>query len=97
MLRAKGSPKKTQTDGLIPWFEAREARWRGPRIVFGHWSTLGFVDKADVTALDTGCVWGGTLTALRLDVPDARPVQVGCAGGNARKISPRTRNRPPLC
>jgi bis(5'-nucleosyl)-tetraphosphatase (symmetrical) len=97
MLRAKGSPKKTQTDGLIPWFEAREARWRGPRIVFGHWSTLGFVDKADITALDTGCVWGGTLTALRLDVPDARPVQVGCAGGNARKISPRTRNRPPLC
>jgi bis(5'-nucleosyl)-tetraphosphatase (symmetrical) len=97
MLRAKGSPKKTQTEGLIPWFEAREARWRGPRIVFGHWSTLGFFDTADVTGLDTGCVWGGTLTALRLDVPDARPVQVGCAGGNARKISPRTRNRPPLC
>jgi bis(5'-nucleosyl)-tetraphosphatase (symmetrical) len=97
MLRAKGSPKKTQTEGLIPWFEAREARWRGPRIVFGHWSTLGFFDKGDVTGLDTGCVWGGTLTALRLDVPDARPVQVACAGGSARKISPRTRNRPPLC
>jgi bis(5'-nucleosyl)-tetraphosphatase (symmetrical) len=97
MLRAKGSPKKTQIEGLIPWFEAHEARWRGPRIVFGHWSTLGFFDKADVTGLDTGCVWGGTLTALRLDVPDARPVQVGCADGSARKISPRTKNRPPLC
>ncbi len=79
MLRAKGSPKKTQTQGLIPWFEAREARWRGPRIVFGHWSTLGFFHDAGVTGLDTGCVWGGTLTALRLDVPDAAPVQVGCA------------------
>ncbi len=79
MLRAKGSPKKTQAQGLIPWFEAPDARWRGQRIVFGHWSTLGFFQDAGVTGLDTGCVWGGTLTALRLDVPDAAPVQVGCA------------------
>jgi bis(5'-nucleosyl)-tetraphosphatase (symmetrical) len=79
MLRVKGSPKKSQTESLFPWFEAPAARWRGPRIVFGHWSTLGFFSNADVTGLDTGCVWGGTLTALRLDDPDARPVQVPCA------------------
>ena len=79
MLRAKGSPKKPQAKSLIPWFEAQDARWRGPRIVFGHWSTLGFFDNGDVTALDTGCVWGGSLTALRLDDPDAKPVQVPCA------------------
>ena len=79
MLRAKGSPKKPQAKALIPWFEARDARWRGPRIVFGHWSTLGFFNDGNVTALDTGCVWGGTLTALRLDDPDAKPVQVPCA------------------
>jgi bis(5'-nucleosyl)-tetraphosphatase (symmetrical) len=79
MLRAKGSPKKPQAKSLIPWFEAQNARWRGPRIVFGHWSTLGFFNNGDITALDTGCVWGGTLTALRLDDPDARPVQVPCA------------------
>jgi bis(5'-nucleosyl)-tetraphosphatase (symmetrical) len=78
-LRAKGSPKKAQSKSLIPWFEAREARWRGTRIVFGHWSTLGFFSNADVTGLDTGCVWGACLTALRLDVPDAKPVQVPCA------------------
>jgi bis(5'-nucleosyl)-tetraphosphatase (symmetrical) len=78
-LRAKGSPKKAQSQSLIPWFEAREARWRGARLVFGHWSTLGFFNNDDVTGLDTGCVWGGTLTALRLDDPDARPVQVPCA------------------
>ncbi len=78
-LRVKGSPKKSQTASLIPWFEAREARWRGPRIVFGHWSTLGFFRNADVIGLDTGCVWGSTLTALRLDDPEARPVQVPCA------------------
>jgi bis(5'-nucleosyl)-tetraphosphatase (symmetrical) len=77
-LRAKGSPKKAQSKSLIPWFEARDARWRGSRIVFGHWSTLGFFSNADVTGLDTGCVWGGRLTALRLDVPDAEPVQVPC-------------------
>jgi bis(5'-nucleosyl)-tetraphosphatase (symmetrical) len=77
-LRAKGSPKKSQTKSLIPWFEAENARWRGPRIVFGHWSTLGFFNHAGITGLDTGCVWGGALTALRLDVPDAVPVQVGC-------------------
>ena len=58
-LRVKGSPKKSQTPTLIPWFEARDARWRGPRVVFGHWSTLGFFDHAEVTGLDTGCVWGG--------------------------------------
>ena len=78
-LRAKGSPKKAQMKSLIPWFEARAARWRGTRIIFGHWSTLGFFRNADVTGLDTGCVWGDRLTALRLDVPDAKPVQVPCA------------------
>jgi bis(5'-nucleosyl)-tetraphosphatase (symmetrical) len=79
MLRVKGSPKKSQTATLIPWFDAREALWRGPRVVFGHWSTLGFFHGPDVTGLDTGCVWGGKLTALRLDVQDAKPVQIGCA------------------
>jgi bis(5'-nucleosyl)-tetraphosphatase (symmetrical) len=78
-LRVKGSPKKSQSPSMIPWFEAREARWRGARLVFGHWSTLGFFSNGDVTGLDTGCVWGGTLTALRLDDPGARPVQVPCA------------------
>jgi bis(5'-nucleosyl)-tetraphosphatase (symmetrical) len=75
-LRAKGSPLKAHSKGLIPWFEAPAARWRGSHIVFGHWSTLGFFKNADVTGIDTGCVWGGSLTALRLDLPDAKPVQV---------------------
>ena len=78
VLKAKGSPDKGARKSLIPWFEAPNARWRGSRIVFGHWSTLGFTSTADVVGLDTGCVWGGSLTALRLDVPDAKPVQVAC-------------------
>jgi bis(5'-nucleosyl)-tetraphosphatase (symmetrical) len=82
-LRVKGSPKKAQSRSLIPWFEVPEARWRGPRIVFGHWSTLGYFNNTDVIGLDTGCVWGGSLTALRLDVPDAKPVQIPCAASTA--------------
>lgn len=77
-LRAKSAPKKAQTKSLIPWFEAANARWRGSRIVFGHWSTLGFFSNTDVIGLDTGCVWGGSLTALRLDAPDALPVRIDC-------------------
>jgi bis(5'-nucleosyl)-tetraphosphatase (symmetrical) len=78
-LRAKGSPKKAAAAALVPWFAASDARWRGSRIVFGHWSTLGFHQDADVVGLDTGCVWGGQLTALRLDSPDARPISTACA------------------
>lgn len=79
-LHAKRSPKKSQRDSLIPWFEVPEARWRGTRIVFGHWSTLGFFQSDDVVCLDTGCVWGGSLTALQLDPPAAAPVQIECRG-----------------
>jgi len=79
MLRAKGSPKKAHGKSLIPWFEAQGARWLGTRIYFGHWSTLGYFSDDRVTALDTGCVWGNCLTALRLDDPQALPVQVACS------------------
>jgi bis(5'-nucleosyl)-tetraphosphatase (symmetrical) len=77
-LRAKGAPKKAQPKALHPWFEAPDAAWLGPRVVFGHWSTLGWLRTARVISLDTGCVWGGSLTALRLDAVDADPVQVPC-------------------
>ena len=56
-LRAKGAPHKGEAKSLIPWFAVPGARWRGTRIVFGHWSTLGFFGNADVIGLDTGCVW----------------------------------------
>ncbi len=78
-LREKHAPTESPRPSLIPWFEAENPAWRGTRIVFGHWSTLGFFRSADVIGLDTGCVWGGSLTALRLDVPDAPPVRIECA------------------
>jgi len=77
-LRAKDAPEKARSRSLVPWFEAADACWRGPQFVFGHWSTLGFFRNANVIGLDTGCVWGGSLTALRLDAPGSAPVHVDC-------------------
>ncbi len=74
LLKLKGPPAKMPA-GAIPWFEVPGRRSAGARIVCGHWSALGYRDAGDVLALDTGCVWGGALTAQRLDRPDA-PVSV---------------------
>ncbi len=52
--------------GLIPWFQAAEPKWAGTRIVFGHWSALGLVVSDELIAVDTGCVWGRELTAVKL-------------------------------
>ena len=49
--------------GHLPWFDVPARQTRHVRVVFGHWSTLGGLTRADVKCLDTGCVWGGRLTA----------------------------------
>jgi len=72
----KGPPDGA-AKGLIPWFTAENARWRGTRIVFGHWSALGLIVNEQVIAVDTGCVWGRQLSAVRLDEGPA-VVQVQC-------------------
>jgi bis(5'-nucleosyl)-tetraphosphatase (symmetrical) len=64
--------------GLVPWFEASARRTAGTPIAFGHWSTLGLIDRADLLAIDTGCVWGGALTAVRVDGGRREVVQVAC-------------------
>lgn len=56
--------------GFVPWFEVPGRRSAGTPVAFGHWSTLGLLQRPDVLALDTGCVWGGCLSAARLlDAP----------------------------
>lgn len=62
----KGKPG-SQPSGLLPWFDVPGRASRDVSCVFGHWSTLGFVNRPDLIALDTGCLWGGTLTAVRLE------------------------------
>jgi bis(5'-nucleosyl)-tetraphosphatase (symmetrical) len=63
---------------LRPWFEHRTRRSREARVIFGHWSALGFLERAGVVGLDSGCVWGGALTAYDLD--EVRPpFSVPCA------------------
>lgn len=65
-MKESGKPG-TQPAHLIPWFQVPGRASAGEKIVFGHWSTLGFYAEADCYCLDTGCLWGGELTALRLD------------------------------
>lgn len=52
--------------GYMPWFDVPRRHSADVCVAFGHWSTLGWLDRSDVLALDTGCVWGGSLTALKL-------------------------------
>ena len=62
--------------GFVPWFDHPQRATRGTPIVFGHWSTLGFMDRADAVCLDSGCVWGGALTAFSW--PGRQRTQVQC-------------------
>jgi len=58
--------------GFTPWFDAPGRLTAGDTVAFGHWSTLGWLGRSDVLSLDSGCVWGGCLSALRLDAPDGQ-------------------------
>lgn len=78
-LKEKGPPG-SQAPGRVPWFEHPARRSRDTRIVFGHWSTLGYRATDNVWALDTGCLWGGALTALRLDPAPLRVSHLPCGG-----------------
>jgi len=56
-------------EGYIPWFKVPKRKTRDTLVYFGHWSTLGLVRQSNVIGLDTGCVWGGKLTAM--EIPDS--------------------------
>lgn len=65
----------SQPEGFYPWFELTEAGSRQQTLLFGHWAALeGATQRDDIIALDNGCVWGGALTALRLE--DGKRFQV---------------------
>lgn len=70
---------------LLPWFDVPGRKTAGIPIVCGHWSALGLYLREDILALDTGCLWGGSLTALRLE--DRRVFQADCPQAQTPKKS----------
>jgi bis(5'-nucleosyl)-tetraphosphatase (symmetrical) len=72
----KESDKGPEGSGLLPWFDVPGRATSDVTVVFGHWSALGLVLRPDVIGLDSGCVWGGKLTAVCLD--DRTLLQVDC-------------------
>ena len=79
LLLAEKGPLGSAPREALPWFRVPGRRSAGTRILFGHWSALGYYDGEGVVSLDSGCVWGGTLTALRLDAA-APPFHQPCRG-----------------
>ena len=79
-LKEKGPPG-SQNSAYTPWFEVPGRASGKDKILFGHWSTLGYRHEGNVWALDTGCLWGGKLTALRLSKHmSPTPYQWDCHG-----------------
>ena len=71
--------------GLMPWFEVPGRRTAGTLMAFGHWSTLGWLNRSDLLGLDTGCVWGGCLSAVRFGatLAERELLQVHCEQAQA--------------
>ncbi len=76
-LKVKADPADVIAP-IKPWFTFKNRKNVGETIVFGHWSTLGFVRSHNVICLDSGCLWGGRLTAIRLDDPETPVHQIDC-------------------
>lgn len=74
-LRHKGGPDAAEP-GQLPWFDVPGQRDLSEPVVFGHWSALGLFIRPDAICLDTGCIWGRSLTALRLS--DHHVIQQNC-------------------
>ena len=78
-LKEKASPG-AQSPDCIPWFSLPDRATRDVRIIFGHWSTLGYAAEHNTWALDTGCVWKGRLTAIRVRRrKTVEPISVPCS------------------
>jgi bis(5'-nucleosyl)-tetraphosphatase (symmetrical) len=78
-LKEKAAPG-SQAPGYLPWFALPDRATREVRIIFGHWSTLGYSARYNTWGLDTGCVWDGRLTAIRVHRRrPVAPVSVPCS------------------
>lgn len=82
-LSFKGEPGEAHGEALMPWFDHPRRASAGHVVVCGHWSALGLKMRADLLSIDSGCVWGRSLTAVRLE--DRRVFSVPCAPAPARE------------
>jgi bis(5'-nucleosyl)-tetraphosphatase (symmetrical) len=82
LLSHKG-PISGAPANAMPWFRHPARATKGDAFVFGHWSALGFLSEPGLRGLDTGCVWGGALCALRLDREGEEPVLLPCRGSRS--------------
>ena len=67
-------------EGLLPWFDVPGRKTAAATVAFGHWSTLGWLSRPDLLSTDTGCVWGGCLSAVRIGatLDERELIQVKC-------------------
>jgi bis(5'-nucleosyl)-tetraphosphatase (symmetrical) len=79
---AKGPPDRGPA-GCLPWYDVPGRRSANHHLICGHWSALGFRRAKNLLALDSGCLWGGCLTAVRLE--DQRAFQLPCV----RQVEPQ--------
>jgi len=79
---ASSGDARSAPPGYLPWFEVPGRLTANTTVAFGHWSTLGWLNRPDLLSLDTGCVWGGCLSALRITPRaagwDSELIQVQC-------------------
>lgn len=84
-FKVKGEVAKAPK-GYLPWFEVPGRRSADSTVIFGHWSALGLRVEPNLLALDSGCLWGRELTAVRLE--DRKVFQVACPGLSHGKPKP---------
>ena len=84
------TPPGENPPGLYPWYTLKHKRDPGYTVLFGHWAALGYRKMESYIALDSGCVWGGCLTAYRLDDGGEREFQIRC--DDLPAIYPRPHN-----
>jgi len=82
-FRTKGESTQAPA-GYLPWFDVPGRKSAGVTVICGHWSALGLRVKPNLLALDSGCVWGGTLTAVRLE--DRRVYEISCRASAAPAV-----------
>ncbi len=77
-LEIKGAPQKLKSSDVNPWFEYSQSAIKHNRLAFGHWSTLPTNQYGSCFAIDSGCLWGGRITALRIDKKSPRWFSLSC-------------------